>query len=247
MRYYFYLGNSEEREELINKHKVDCPPVYQEKATHTYVTFRGKEVEVVRSVGRWIVLDSYDAALLRYLNYNPTLRIVQSMEDREWEPVTYTDEDSWSCFMVDQNNIVGFYTGSIEEDSLGRKYTSNSFVGIRPDYRGRGLCRELARFTYDNLIKQVGVGYIVTKVDSNIGAGASRSYMRAAKDLGLSTYGYCSDQGDEDENLLFGCYQALEESEDCDRGKNRFSLPSYLDNLVFSTYELDKVMVESSL
>lgn len=68
--------------------------------------------------------------------------------------------------MVDKGEVVGFYVGSLDEDSLGRRYANDSFVSIRPDYRGRGLCRELARFTYGGLIKQAHVVYIVTKVDS---------------------------------------------------------------------------------
>ncbi|QIN54272.1 hypothetical protein [Cedratvirus kamchatka] len=75
--------------------------------------------------------------------------------------------------------------------------------------------------------------------------------MRAAKDLGLLTYGYCSEEADDD--------YALREVEDCDskmddhghpsndRGKSKFSLPSYLDHLIFSPHELDDVMVQSSL
>nr|WIL02885.1 hypothetical protein Cbor_150 [Cedratvirus borely] len=239
MEYYFYLGNSEQREKLISAHDEVGDYLYQEKTTRLYVTFRGKEVEVVRSLGRWLVLDAYDSALMRYLNCNPTLTRIESIEDKQWDPIAYTDKDTWSCFMVDDRTIVGYYMGSLDKDSLGRMYSRGSFAGIRPDYRGKGLCRELARFAYDSLTKIAGVDYIITEVDSNIGAGASRSYMRAAKDLGLLTYGYCSEEEDDD--------YALREVEDCDRGKNRFSLPSYLDHLIFSSHELDDVMRKSSL
>ncbi|SPN79069.1 Acyl-CoA N-acetyltransferase [Cedratvirus Zaza IHUMI] len=239
MEYYFYLGNSEEREKLISAHDETGDYPYQEKVTRLYTTFREREVEVVRSLGRWLVLDAYDSALLRYLNCNPTLRRVEVVEDKQWDPVAYTDQDTWSCFMVDNKTIVGYYMGSLDKDSLGRMYSRGSFAGIRPDYRGKGLCRELVRFAYDSLIKVAGVDYIITEVDSNIGAGASRAYMRAAKDLGLLTYGYCSEEEDDD--------YALREVEDCDKGKSRFSLPSYLDHLIFSSHELDDVMRKSSL
>ncbi|QIN54273.1 acyl-CoA N-acetyltransferase [Cedratvirus kamchatka] len=98
------------------------------------------------------------------------IKKVETMEKKEWGPVTYTDENSWSCFMVDDTTIVGYYIGSLTKDSLNRVHSVSSFVGIRPDYRGRGFCREMARFVYDNLIKVTGVDYIVTEVDSNIGA-----------------------------------------------------------------------------
>nr|WIL03577.1 hypothetical protein Cplu_146 [Cedratvirus plubellavi] len=239
MEYYFYLGNSEEREKLISAHDEVGDYPYREKVTRLYITFREREVEVVRSLGRWLVLDAYDSALMRYLNCNPTLRRVEAVEDKQWDPIAYTDQDTWSCFMVDDRTIVGYYMGSLDKDSLGRMYSRGSFAGIRPDYRGKGLCRELARFAYDSLTKIAGVDYIITEVDSNIGAGASRSYMRAAKDLGLLTYGYCSEEEDDD--------YALREVEDCDRGKSKFSLPSYLDHLIFSSHELDDVMRKSSL
>ncbi|QIN54274.1 hypothetical protein [Cedratvirus kamchatka] len=43
MEYYFYLGNSEEREKLIAEcEQTDEPWVYEEKVTRLYVTFREK-------------------------------------------------------------------------------------------------------------------------------------------------------------------------------------------------------------
>nr|WIL04033.1 hypothetical protein Clen_103 [Cedratvirus lena] len=148
MEYYFYLGNSEEREKLITVHDEVCDSAtcpYQEKVTRLYITFRGKEVEVVRSLGRWLVLDAYDGALMRYLNRNPTLRRIEVVEDKQWDPIAYTDQDTWSCFMVDNRTIVGYYMGSLDRDPLGRMYSRGSFAGIRPDYRGRGLCGNIDR------------------------------------------------------------------------------------------------------
>lgn len=63
--------------------------------------------------------------------------------------------------------------------------------------------------------------------------------MRAAKDLSLLTFGYCSEDTDDD--------YALRKVEDCDRGKSKFSLASYLDHLIFTLVQLDDVMIESSL
>lgn len=132
MEYHFYLGESEERERLIGG--SGSLPAYQERVTRIYTTFREKEIEIVRSLGKWLVLGPYDGSLLRHLNRNPVLKIVEEIENKIWEPTTYTDENSWSCFMVDKGEIVGFYVGNLEEDSLGRKYSTNSFVSIRPDY-----------------------------------------------------------------------------------------------------------------
>ncbi|QIN54269.1 putative acyl-CoA N-acyltransferase [Cedratvirus kamchatka] len=146
-----------------------------------------------------------------------------------WQPYNEPQgEDDWISFLFDQNRIIGYYKGTVYLDALGRRFSTDSYISISPEYQGRGLCKGLAQFSYDKLVTLLQVDYIVITVASVIESGACRCYVRAAKDLGLRTFGSFANS--------YADYKFIE-IVDCN--------VIGLDHLIFSFTPLDEIMVST--
>ncbi|QIN54270.1 acyl-CoA N-acetyltransferase [Cedratvirus kamchatka] len=229
MRYYFYKGpiNLKERYPELVTSSTFIYPV--EEVTY-YVLYQGKREGVVKYEGRWHSVNGNEDVDALIQRERPKVFYMTMVSDNMWKPTTKIKEKQWLSIMVDKGKIIGSYDGYVHTDSLGRRFSSESFISISPQYQGKGLCREFALFTYERLLSVCNVDYIALVVASTIGAGACRCYMRAAKDLGL--YTFASTTLGKAKTYLY------REVEDC-------SLQD-LDFLVFSFLPaMDDVMTES--
>lgn len=146
-----------------------------------------------------------------------------------WEPPAPVWQiNEWLSVIIDGDRVVGFYTGEIHKDSLGRRFSMRSNIEISPEKRGRGLCKEFAQFTYASILK-LSVSYICINIGSLLETGACRCYMRAAQSLGLNTFASQSRKTG---------YQ-LRPVEDCNLGG--------LDYLIFTPLaRLDQTMIDQA-
>ncbi len=112
----------------------------------------------------------------------------------EWQPrITkeYGSENGvWLSFLIDveRNAVVGTYSGFVEVDGRGYRYSRGSFIELHPDYRGRGLCRDFARYSYSEAAVLYDISYFKIKVGAIEQVGACRCYTQAAMDIGFSVY-----------------------------------------------------------
>ncbi|SPN79360.1 Hypothetical protein BRZCDTV_296 [Brazilian cedratvirus IHUMI] len=224
MRYEFFTGPFHLRDkELIARSEY----IHPEQMTNYYIFREGRREEVSYYDGRWHSwrLDRDVDSFIE--KENPKVFSVTSMVQAKWKPVTNLEKNnSWLSIMVDNRKIVGFYQGYIAEDEKGRRVSYRSYISISPEYQGRGLCRELASFTYEKLLYTLRVDYIIITVSSKLSSGACRCYVKAAKDLTLNTFGSREEEYD---------YQ-YREVEDCNLGDLKF--------LIFTFSEdIDEIMV----
>ncbi|SPN79373.1 Hypothetical protein BRZCDTV_303 [Brazilian cedratvirus IHUMI] len=222
MHYEFFVGPIDLRQrfpELVANSTYLFPLTF----TDYYVMYQGRRTQVYNYGERWYSASKEVNAFMD--NERPEIISVDRVVQGKWEPNTETN--GWISIMVEENKIIGSYYGGIYVDQLGRNYSSNSSIDISPEYRGRGLCREFAFFTYQHLVDLFHMDYILVRVDSTIGAGACRCYVRAAKDLGLRTFGSLS----EEHEYLY------REVQDCNLGDLKF--------LIFTTLKVDEVMTSA--
>ena len=189
MRYEFFVGPIDLRQrfpELVANSTYSFPL----ELIDYYVVYQGQRVRVFGYGERW---HSASKEVNSFIDRErPEIISVNRVVQGKWQPTTETD--GWISIMVEGNKIIGSYSGKIYMDQLDRKYSSNSSIDISPEYRGRGLCKEFAFFTYRGLVNLLHTDYILIRVNSTIGAGACRCYIRAAKDLGLNTFGSRSEE-----------------------------------------------------
>lgn len=95
-------------------------------------------------------------------------------------PQMFNDYFNWISYILDGDMIVGYYHGHVRHDSLKRPYNETSHIVIRPDYQGRGLCRNFSKYTYDQIVQL----YVWSKVPIY----ACRCYVQAALELGFRVY-----------------------------------------------------------
>lgn len=225
MRYYFYKGpvNLDERFPELVRDSFYSYPVTE---TTFYINLPGLDrVDVIRRGEAWESMLANREIDLYIQENQPEVFSEQRTSEQNWIPTSEAEGlGSWLSILVEKGKIIGSYAGYVYTDRLGRRYSSNSYITISPEYQGRGLCREFATFTYERLLSVFEADYIVVFVASMIGAGACRCYVRAAQDLGLYVFG----KGEQD--------YALVEPEDCQSQD--------LDSLIFSISPiLDEVMV----
>lgn len=133
---------------------------------------------------------------------------------RVWRPVEELfEEDQWLALMVDGEAIVGFYFGEVFPDDLDRRYSTHSYLNIRPDYRGQGLCRPFAQFAYDKTTRNLQVSYFCITVATDETSGVCRCYVRAARNLDYQVYG--------DFGEIYPEFEQIE-VEDCNSEKMKF-------------------------
>nr|WIL04645.1 acyl-CoA N-acetyltransferase [Cedratvirus duvanny] len=226
MHYEFFVGpiDLEERyPELVSNSTY----LYPERMTTHYIIYNGQRARVESYRGKWYSADLNDEINAFIKRERPKLFSEDYVVQGKWSPTVKRGEGSWLSIMVHDNKIIGSYEGRVLEDELGRGFSLDSYITISPEYQGRGLCREFVAFTYERLLSVYKVDYIIITVSSKIGAGACRCYVRAAKDLGLYTYGSRS----QEHEYLY------REVEDCNLGDLEF--------LVFSLLPgVDQVMTE---
>lgn len=104
------------------------------------------------------------------------------------EPL-YKGENAWVGLLIDTNinKVVGIYQGEYETSFPSLDiYSANSFIEIRPDYRGRGLCIPFAALTYETVMKRAKSINIVNA--SRPRSKGCSCYVRAAEEIGATTY-----------------------------------------------------------
>lgn len=215
--------------------------IYTRDKISFFVNYRGQEFKVVKNgMGGFYVASSPflsydDILLLEHRISNGSLPVQEKIKTLEylWSPeVNLTEENSWLSLILHQGQIVGYYFGFIQEDDLGRLYSSHSYISIRPDYQGRGLCKDFSKYTYGKIYEVFDVDYIYLSVAAERKAGACRCYIRAGKELGFRTYGSFEEYGD-----IVPDYKIRKVS-DCNAGN--------LIYLIFTTKgEIDNIMIES--
>lgn len=89
--------------------------------------------------------------------------------------------------MIYKDIIIGYYEHSIHIDEEG-PFSDTSFIRIRQDFQGKGLCYYLAKFTYCNAWNVLGVNRIYTTITAEYYRGACRCYFKAAFDCGFKIY-----------------------------------------------------------
>lgn len=223
MRYEFFIGplNLEE----IYPGIVERSSFFYTEDYYVYYALRnGKEVRVLPHGTGWKILGREE-----YLDEHEPVQSRKMLIEHVWEPPGILNQGEWLSLLIEGDKIIGSYIGEVNKDSLGRRHSIHSSIKINPQYQGRGLCRGFAQFSYGKLLSEFAVDYICIAVVSTFEEGACRCYIRAAKNLGLYTFGSLGGE----ENYLY------REIEDCNLG--------FLDDLIFTVApELDEVMIEFS-
>jgi hypothetical protein len=165
MRYEFFIGPVDLKQrfpELV----ANSTYLFPLELIDYYVVYQGQRVRVFGHDERWYSASKEVNSFID--RERPEIISVNRVVQGTWKPTTKTD--GWISIMVEGNKIIGSYYGEIHMDQLGRKYNSNSSINISPEYRGRGLCKEFAFFTYQGLVNLLHTDYILIRVNSTIGA-----------------------------------------------------------------------------
>jgi len=113
-----------------------------------------------------------------------------------WKPKSPPlGQNTWVSLMVDKslNKIIGTYKGAFYEDSKHRRYSGKQYLEISPQYRGKGLCTNFAKYTYDQLGNTQGenaplAAYLCLVIGASEKVAACRCYTAAALSLGFTVY-----------------------------------------------------------
>jgi hypothetical protein len=97
---------------------------------------------------------------------------------------------SWISLMVqpEKLQIIGSYHGNIKCPGELRCYNRFSIIVLSSDFRGKGLCRPLATFTYQKLKEHFQVEFICLHVAAENKISACRCYAQAGMDAGFTPY-----------------------------------------------------------
>lgn len=106
-----------------------------------------------------------------------------SVQAKEYEPI----DNNWICYMVDtsQNIIIAYYVGKVWSNI---QYIPYLRINIRPDYRGKGLCRPFSILTYTCLVKFYDIKVFCVQVTAEDKIHACNCYYHAFRDLGYKYY-----------------------------------------------------------
>jgi hypothetical protein len=132
------------------------------------------------------------------------------------DPKLGIDDIHWLSLMLDDetDQIIGYYVGNVDYDNLGRRYNTYSYLQIRPDYHGTGLCGSFSQYTYAHVASIMGVEYFCISIRADNPVAACRCYAQAAINLGFKVYvdsailrakDYCSviSRGREEDKHMF--------------------------------------------
>lgn len=100
------------------------------------------------------------------------------------------------AFMIYEGKIIGYYRGALAI-SKGRLCSKDSFIEIRSDFQGKGLCKPLASFTYCSLSDKLGVKCIKIWIATLNPNSACYCYIEAAEKCGYRTFWKEKQVGDE--------------------------------------------------
>nr|WIL04640.1 hypothetical protein Cduv_160 [Cedratvirus duvanny] len=166
------------------------PYEYSVTKVSYFVNYKGRKINLSSSL--YVKSDNM-------LSYDDILEIEEAIKQREltimkeekskfahWSVPSFVDKEHWlSLLFSEEGEILAYYKGRIEERTSGT-YSTSSFISIRPDQRGKGLCTEFATFTFSNL------GKVVDKIELVNGATNSQAacacYTAAGLALGYEVY-----------------------------------------------------------
>ena len=91
----------------------------------------------------------------------------------------------WLNLMINNqtNEIIGKYDGYIDVDKDDITYNKHSHIKIIKEFRGKGLCKDFAKNTYDNVAKKLKVKYFRIFITAKNVIGACHCYTKAANEL----------------------------------------------------------------
>ena len=92
----------------------------------------------------------------------------------------------WLNLMINNqtNEIIGKYDGYIDVDENNITYNPHNSIRIVKEFRGKRLCKDFAKNTYDNVAKKLKVKYFIIYIATKYEIGACHCYTTAAKELG---------------------------------------------------------------
>lgn len=187
---FVFIHNDEELEgyeELIRQSHVKG----KYKAIDYYIIYNGKRINVVEGTDGYYI----PSRSKKLVNIN---KIEDEINDG-LIPVYHEIKNSTFFFGIPSkenmvydyitlmiykpfNKIIGYYLGELEDNcSIG------SYVKIRPDFTGKGLCKPLSAFTYCSLIN-IGVKCIEIVISTSNPMLACSCYLDAAWVCGLRIY-----------------------------------------------------------
>lgn len=183
--YRFYLGP------LDISDQFNFTPYQREVTKLSYfVNYKGRKVALSSSL--YVKSDnmlSYDDILEIEEAVKQGVLTVQKEERSKYEywsvPTLVKDEHWLSLLLDEQEQPLAYYRGKIErrDDAV---YSTSSFISIRPDQRGKGLCTKFATFTFSKL------GEVVDRIELINGASNSQAacscYTAAGLNLGYKVY-----------------------------------------------------------
>jgi hypothetical protein len=131
--------------------------------------------------------------LTKMINVEGTLPVEsETLQITEvWDPTISFTEGSmdWISIMIRNTiagpRVVGVYNGFAAFDRYGNTYNSGSTLELSYDYRGQGLCRPFAAFTYRKVREHYGVDYMCIQIAAENKYAACKCYVQAALDAGF--------------------------------------------------------------
>ena len=199
--YYFINGNNpiipDYIVNLINNSKYE----YKENYSYNYIKLNLGELEVYYdgSNNRFFIDDdsipnSSEIENLIYTNQLPVYK-GSKLIDLTWKfninwlfPIQIL-KNSWTSLMIlNQNELIGYFTGTMGIDKLNIIYNKGSNLDIRPDYRNKGLCKPYVTYTFSQVVDQMKAKYIHMIIGSTTLVAACRCYVQSAFDLGFRVF-----------------------------------------------------------
>lgn len=180
--YLFFGKNKNIPREKLKKLPVKKPYVfYDGKYLKLNALKKVSAIVVKKSFGLSAVDTHIKKEHINNLIKSGELEIIQKIEfEKPQIPEHfYTNENAWVALAIDidKDLVYGIYQGEVEGDT-----NISSLIKIEPAYQGKGLCQDLAEFTYKSVVNE----YNVKKFDIYISPiaikipGACRCYHRAA-------------------------------------------------------------------
>jgi hypothetical protein len=133
--------------------------------------------------------------LNKMINIDKTLPVEMCQRTiREfWTPAAKIRDspNEWLSLLLDVTDlnplIVGTYAGDLRR-SGGYQFNIFSNIELLYNYRGRGLCKPFASFTYAKVRQAFGVDFFCIQVGAENQYAACRCYIQAAMDAGFIPY-----------------------------------------------------------
>lgn len=140
----------------------------------------------------------------------------------------------WKNIMIDTDTHteVAMYHGYIAQDSHQRLYSLYSYIMINKNYRGKGLCTNFAKDTYNQIHTQLQVKYFLIVIQSENIQKACSCYIQAGISLQYNVY----IQINENEFMKVSNKQICEEIVNTNIVKIIFVVDGQLDDMMKSNF-----------